>query len=331
MLQGRSGASVRAAMMVLTIVGLVSPVAACGYLEDRPSITDAVWLPNGAIYYEHVDFDGNYGMTRRHRSGSTSDVSLDGAGAILGSGCLNHSWPTLFVAPDGGLGLEYTCTDGTRLLERTASGGFDDIGTLPSVWGNVTTMSGSALTGIAMESVPAAEGSGTCSGIQAVRDGALDKPFTDVTWLGHTYYLSPPDSTACRAQNRPEGVWSPEIRRDGSYFTFLMSEPDAVKPSDAPSNDAEYLWWWPSGVASPLRVGPALDGVDSVSIDQQRQQVALSFFLGKDGGVAILDLASGRLRTIVQGTASHAAFSPDGTTVMYVNGSDEISFVRAQP
>jgi hypothetical protein len=75
-----------------------------------------------------------------------------------------------------------------------------------------------------------------------------------------------------------------------------MSEPDAVEPSDAPSNDAEYLWWWPSGAASPLRVGPALDGVDSVSIDQRRQRVALSFYLGKDSGVAILDLASGRLQ-----------------------------------
>jgi hypothetical protein len=205
MFRACSSSSLRGAMIVLVLAGLVSPLSACGFLEDRPSISDAVWLPNGDIYYQHVDFDGNSGMTRRDRSGNTSEVSLDGVDALLGSGCPEPGSPTLFVAPDGGLGLEYTCADGTRLLERTASGGFSDIGTLPNVWRNVTTTSGSTLTGIAMESVPSAYSSGTCLGIQAIRAGEMSKPFADVAWLGHTYHLSPPDSTACQVRSRLEG------------------------------------------------------------------------------------------------------------------------------
>jgi hypothetical protein len=312
-------------MAVLVIVGLVLSIAACGALGGRPAILNAIWLPGGDIYYQHQDFDGKWGIARRSKSGSGSDISLAAADAVAGAGC---RYITMFVAPDGGLGLQYECDDDDRFLERADSGSFRQVAVLPKGWGNVAVTSGNTMSGLAMKAIPAL-GSRLCTGIRQVRDGKLGAPFADVSWRGQRYHLSPPGPADCEAsENGTAGVLSPEIRRDGSYFTFLMSEPEATASSTTSSSSTiTYLWWWPFGTAAPKRVGPALVDVGSVSVDQTRQRVALS----SSNGVALLDLKSGELRKVIGGKADLVAFSADGNTIMYANGSDEIVFADVRP
>jgi hypothetical protein len=208
----------RALSTTCCLVALAWP-ARC---DQRQCSTQSCGFRVVKIYYQQNDLDGNSALMRRKQSGNLTTVPLTEVSQVLASTCRMGDPAEIFVAPDGGLGLEYDCADDTEFLEPIAAGGFRIIGTLPKGWGNLTTTSGTAFTGVAMKPLPSPYG-GTCSGVRAVMDNTLSKPFANIRRLDHTYYLSPPDLTACESRDRIEGVWQPAIRRDGSYLAFLMS------------------------------------------------------------------------------------------------------------
>jgi hypothetical protein len=321
---------------VMTIVLVASLVAGCGLLDADRLVIDAVWLPDGSIYYRFMGDEGDNGFARLGPSGNVTDIRLTGADQIVGSGCAADGFQTFFVAPDGGLGLEFDCPGETRFLERSEEGGIRLVGSLPPGWGNLAATSGGSLSGIAMKSTPsvASRSGGLCEGIRPVHDGRLGKTFAEIDRDRQIYYLAPPDTTECFATSGAQGVRAPAARRDGSYFAFVMSEPGPDNGNDsAPSSETDYIWWWPTGAATPIRVGPPLGDVGDMTVDPHGPRVALSFDSDPGRGVALLDLRSGKLQTIVRGGADLVRFSPDGKTVMYVasDSSDKLLFHQLQP
>src|SRR4051794_23191239 len=105
-----------AALAILLSAGACGPFSAAG---DDASVVDVIWLPAGDIFYQQIDFDGNVTTERRDASGRTTVVTIGDPSQLISAGCGSPN-PTLFVAPDGGLGLIYGCDDGRDLLEWTA-------------------------------------------------------------------------------------------------------------------------------------------------------------------------------------------------------------------
>jgi hypothetical protein len=306
---------VTARLALLTL--LVSAGLAGCALGGRPSLLLQAWLPSGDIYYQHLNFDGDRGWTLRRPSGTTTEVDLtDGYAAVSArkTGC-RPAFLT-FVAPDGGLGQSYDCAGAVELIERDASGSYRYLGSLPSGWDVGWLRAGTALTGVARGSTASPYGNGACHGIEPLESGHVGTPYADVTTGGRTYHVSPPAEGDCTTPDgQTTGVLMPTARRDGSYPVFLMA-----------GDGTDRVWWWPPGAAQPSPVGPALHGVDALSVDPINPRVAVSTGLGK-GGVTLIDLPTGATHRLAGGGSGSATFAPDGRRVLYVQG-DKLKFVK---
>jgi hypothetical protein len=295
---------------------LSAGLAGCS-LGGRPSLRLLAWLPSGDLYYEHQNFDGPLGWTLRRPSGATTEVDLSEGYVALGdrqAGCEPDFLP--FVSPDGELGLEYHCASSTQLMERDGSGAFRFLGALTPGWGVGWLRSGTTLTGVALGSTSAQSGHGECHGIVPLQSGRVGIPYADLTSGGVTHHVSPPDQRDCAAaDNQVTGVELPTARRDGSYQVFLMAD-----------DTSERVWWWPLNASQPRPVGPALHGVDALSIDPVNPRVLVSLGLGK-GGVMLIDLFTGKTHRLDGDVASDAAFAPDGRSVAYVK-DDRLKFAK---
>ena len=309
---------VLAGLVLLTVL-LSAGLAGCSP-GGGTSILLPVWLPGGDIVYQHETFDGDRGWTLRTPSGHTSEIDLTRAYVALSArttGCRTAF--LTFVAPDGGLGLSYDCAGSTELMERSASGTYRYLGSLPSGWHVGWLRAGTALTGVATGSTAADSGSGRCEGIVPLQSGRIGIPYDDVAADdGRTYLVSPPPEGDCTAPDGGfVGVSQPTARRDGTYAVFLMTGDDGT----------QRVWWWPPAASQPRPTGPALKGVDKLSVDPVQARVAVSTGLAK-GDVTVIDLTSGATHEDVAGSGSSgASFAPDGRRVLYIQ-DDKVKFAE---
>lgn len=315
--------------MLAGLLGVAAGTGGCvPGLGDHPHIVDFVWLPAGDIVYQQSDSfdDPDLHLVHRDHAGHTSPLTVD-ARPLTGD-CQGRD-PQLFVAPDGGLGLEYNCDRATELTEY-ASGQLRKLGELPAEMGRFAAEAGTSLSGLVGASMTSYAG-GLCMGLRQVNDGKPTPPFGTVASHGRSVALSlPTEPIDCDVpMYQTAGPFLQAVSRDGSYWTFAIpSNPPPSDPaaSPTPQTEVDQIWVWPAGAATPTAVGPLFAGVDSISPDPQGHRVALSFLFAGGRGVKLLDLDTGATTQLLSGHADNVAFSPDGSQIAYIDGSHDLSF-----
>lgn len=309
----------RALARLALLTALLSAGPAGCSVGGGTSILLPVWLPGGDIIYEHDTFDGDVGWTLRTPSGATSEVDLTQGYVALSARTTGCGTAFLtFVAPDGGLGLSYDCADSTELMERSSSGAFRHLGSLPAGWHVGWLKTGTALTGVAVGFTAAQSGNGRCAGIAPLEGGHVGAAYRDVSIDGRTYHVSPPEAPECTAPaGHITGVSGPIARRDGTCPVFLMSDDDGTG----------RVWWWPPGASQPRPTGPAIKGIDHLSVDPAQARVVVSTGVA-NGGVQLIDLATGATHAVAGSGSSGATFAPDGRRILYIQDAKKLKFAE---
>lgn len=189
-------------------VFLVGLVAAC-QLGPKSTVTELVWLPDGVIYYLATGFDGPPRLYKRGLNGSVSLQNIDIADAQASDRSCDFSTILgTFVAPSGGPGLEFRCTNYRYYAEWTPGQNLKAVAKLDRA-GIIAFYSDSA-SGVAL----VGDGTGKCSGLLPVVDGRLAAPFPALQVEGGPLHMSPPrrrvqfwrgpfwSNVACRAARR---------------------------------------------------------------------------------------------------------------------------------